>query len=171
MAGVVLAGFGAAAIVGRAEFTRSAGATPAAIEVEERDNWSAPNGRSRRLIGDYEAVITRVIDGDTVEARVAVWLGQDVITRIRLLSVDAPEIRGACGSERDLAVAARNRVHELVAGRRIIVRQVGGDKYFGRVTANLMADGVNVANALLAEGLARPYGGGRRGSWCGLSQR
>ena len=58
----------------------------------------------------------KAVDSDTIEVRVRVWLGQEVITRVRLRGIDVPEIAGACGSERSQAVAASERL-ACVAGR------------------------------------------------------
>lgn len=119
------------------------------------------------LAGTYAAQVLKVIDGDTVEARVHVWMGQEVITRIRLKDIDAPEIAGACGPERDKAIAARDRLEALVTGPGVVLAEIRPDKYFGRVVARIMmADGHDAGGVLLAEGLARPYRGGRRDSWC-----
>jgi endonuclease YncB( thermonuclease family) len=41
-------------------------------------------------------------------------------------------------------------------------------KYARRVVARVSAGGVpDIAEGLLARGLARPYDGGRRSGWCG----
>ena len=121
------------------------------------------------LTGAYRAHVLNVIDGDTVEARVHVWMGQEVVTRIRLKDVDAPEMTGACSAERDLAIASRNRVAALVGNANVLLTDVRPDKYFGRVVARIVsADGRDVGSILLAETLARPYQGGRRQAWCPL---
>ncbi len=117
--------------------------------------------------GSYPARVTSVIDGDTVEVRVNVWIGQEIVTKVRLRGIDAPEMRGACGSERDRALAARRRLEGLVVGQAVVLSELGPDKYFGRVLARIRTPAGEDAGAkLLAEGLARPYRGGRRGSWC-----
>jgi micrococcal nuclease len=122
------------------------------------------------LAGTYRAQVLHVIDGDTVEARVHVWMGQEVVTRVRLKDIDAPEITGACGPERERAVAARDRLDVLVRGPGVVLADVKPDKYFGRVVARIvMADGQDAGAVLLTEGLVRPYRGGRRESWCLLS--
>lgn len=119
--------------------------------------------------GSYVAEVTRVIDGDTVEARVAVWMGQEVVTKVRLRGIDAPEIRGACGPEREKALAARDSLAGLLGKGQVTLSEIGPDKYFGRVVARLRsADGRDAGAALLAAGLARPYDGRRRDSWCAL---
>lgn len=123
------------------------------------------------ITGTYRAEVLRVIDGDTIEARVQVWLGHELVTRIRLKDVDAPEITGACPQEREKAAKARKTLAGLVQGRRVVLADVRPDKYFGRVIARVVADGdIDVGQALLSEGLARPYRGGRRGIWCDLAR-
>lgn len=109
----------------------------------------------------------RVIDGDTVEMRVHVWLGQDVTTHVRLRGVDAPELRSSCRAETDAAARAHERLRALVAAGGLTVVDPRPDKYFGRVVAGLrLADGDDAAAALLREGLARPYDGKARKPWC-----
>lgn len=125
----------------------------------------------RLPLGSYRAQVLRVIDGDTLEARVAVWMGQEMITKIRLRGIDAPEIRGACDSERGQALAARDALAALVGDRPVTLSDIGPDKYFGRVVARVgTPDGRDAGGQLLAQGLARPYGGRKRDGWCALPQ-
>ncbi len=55
----------------------------------------------------YPADVIRVIDGDTFEARVRVWPGMDVTTKVRLRGIDAAELHARCDAERTKALAAR----------------------------------------------------------------
>jgi len=49
----------------------------------------------------------------------------------------------------------------------VAVLRVGLDKYGGRVLADAATRSVpDISAAMLAAGLARPYGGGKRQSWC-----
>jgi micrococcal nuclease len=115
----------------------------------------------------FTARTLRVIDGDTIEARVEVWLGQDIITRVRLRGIDAPEMKAGCASELRQAEAARDRLSALIAGRPVVLAEVGPDKYYGRVVARIrLPEGTEAGAILKAEGLARPYDRGRRSSWC-----
>lgn len=140
----------------------------ARADIAARPSGNLPTVNTRTpLAGAYRAQVLNVIDGDTVEARVHVWMGQEVVTRIRLKDIDAPEITGACGPERERAIAARDRLYGLVRGPGIVLTEVRPDKYFGRVVARiLMPDGQDAGATLLSEGLVRPYRGGRRESWC-----
>ena len=120
------------------------------------------------LPGSHPAEVLRVIDGDTFEARVRVWPGMDITTRVRLRGIDAPELHARCNDERVKAVAARDALVQILQQGSIGISRVGQDKYGGRVDADVSTAATpDVSAALLARGLARPYHGGRRGGWCG----
>ena len=119
------------------------------------------------LPGPYQGAVERVVDGDTLAVRVNVWIGQDLQVLVRLRGIDAPEIRGRCLSERARAQAATARLAKLVAGGTVELRQIEGDKYFGRVLADVSTPAdKNVAERLIAAGSVRPYSGDTRQSWC-----
>ena len=121
-----------------------------------------------RLPGPFHAVVTRIIDGDTVEVTVPVWLGQTVTTNVRIEGIDTPELRGKCEAERVLAAAARDRLAALIGDGPVILTDVRYDKFGGRVVARLAdAQGADAGLVLVSEGLARPFDGrGARLSWC-----
>jgi endonuclease YncB( thermonuclease family) len=115
----------------------------------------------------YPADVLRVIDGDTFEARVRVWPGIDVNTKVRLRNIDAPELHARCTDERVKAEAARAALQDLLAVGGVMLSRVGIDKYGGRVDATVATrTASDVSAALLSGGFARGYDGGRRGSWC-----
>jgi len=123
------------------------------------------------VLPGYPAEVIRVLDGDTFEARVRVWPGMDITTKVRLRGIDAPEMRARCAEERSKAEAAREALSSLLARGQVGISGVGLDKYGGRVLAEASARQTqNVAEALLAAGHVRRYGGGRRGSWCSGQQ-
>jgi endonuclease YncB( thermonuclease family) len=116
----------------------------------------------------YPAEVLRVIDGDTFAARVRVWPGLDVETKVRLRGIDAAELHARCAEEFSKAEAARAALQAILAEGDVTISRVGVDKYGGRVDA-LAATGstADVSAAMLAGGWARAYDGGRRGGWCG----
>ena len=65
-----------------------------------------------------------------------------------------------------MAEAARRFLVERVEGRSVTLRNIGLDKYGGRVVAKVEDGAGDLAAALLAARLVVPYDGGRRGSWC-----
>ena len=123
-----------------------------------------------RLAGPFVASVEAVIDGDTLTVVVPVWLGLAVTTSVRLRGIDAPELHGACQREKDLAAEAK-RYLATETTPQVRLTNIEGDKYYGRVEADVttVPDGLNLADAMLTSGLARPYDGGKRGQWCGLA--
>ena len=120
------------------------------------------------LRGGHPAELLRVIDGDTFEARVRIWPGMDVTTKIRLRGIDAPELRASCEDERVKAIAAREALLRILNEGSVGISGVAQDKYGGRVDADVStARTPDVAAAMLDGGLARSYFGGRRAGWCG----
>ena len=115
----------------------------------------------------YPVDVTRVVDGDTFEARVRVWPGIEIATKVRLRNIEAPEIRGHCDREFALAQAARAALATMLAQGAVSISDVSLDKYGGRVLAAAStARTGDVAGTLLEAGLVRRYAGGRRASWC-----
>ena len=116
----------------------------------------------------YPIEVLRIIDGDTFEARVRVWPGLDVDTKVRLRGVDAAELHARCASELEQAQAARAALEKILSDGGVTISRVGVDKYGGRVDATIATRGTaDVSAALLNGGFARAYDGGKRGSWCG----
>jgi endonuclease YncB( thermonuclease family) len=115
----------------------------------------------------HPAEVLRVLDGDTFEARVHLWPGLDVTTRVRLRGIDAPELKARCIEERDLAVASREALRAILDEGQVGIMNVMLDKYGGRVLADASTSRTNnVSSAMLAAKLARSYDGGRREQWC-----
>jgi endonuclease YncB( thermonuclease family) len=111
--------------------------------------------------------VLRTIDGDTFEARVRVWPGLEVSTKVRLRNIDAPELHARCADELAKAQAARAALETMLAAGGVTISQVGVDKYGGRIDARAATHAIaDVSAALLDGGFARSYDGGRRGSWC-----
>jgi len=114
------------------------------------------------------AVTGRVIDGDTFAARIYLD-GATVRARIRLINVDAPDLRGACPWETKLAKLSRDRLSQLIPdGTTVRLENLKDDKYLGRVNANvILPDGRDVGDVLVEESLAAYYNGrGPKPQWC-----
>jgi endonuclease YncB( thermonuclease family) len=115
----------------------------------------------------HPAEVLRVLDGDTFEARVSLWPGLAITTRVRLRGIDAPELKARCGEERDRAEAARDALRNLLAQGDVGIAHVTLDKYGGRVVADASTRATpDVAAALVDTGSARRYAGGPREGWC-----
>lgn len=118
------------------------------------------------------ADVIRTIDGDTFEARVHLAPGQDIMTRVRLRGIDAPELKAACPEELRLAEAATDALRDLLRQGDVAIYNIGPDKYQGRVVADVATKRTaNVAATLLAAGHVRHYNGGHRNGWCANAPR
>ena len=115
----------------------------------------------------HSADVLRVIDGDTFEARVHLWPGLDVTTKVRLRGIDAPELKSRCDEEHAQAESARDASRTILGRGEVGIAHVAFDKYGGRVVADAFTRTTpDVSAALLESGVARRYGGGRRDGWC-----
>ena len=84
--------------------------------------------------------------------------------KVRLEGIDAPEIKGACAYERDLAQRATRRLSELLSGQNFALQRSGTDRY-GRTLARAQTPMGEAGDILIREGLARPWRG-RKEQWC-----
>jgi len=107
-----------------------------------------------------------VYDGDTVE----LLCGAET-RKARLVGFDAPETDPArCEAEAALGQAAKLRLGDLVARAQalpegMLLDDLGSDKY-GRRLVVMRLQGRDVAEMMIAEGLAVSYGGEARVDWC-----
>jgi endonuclease YncB( thermonuclease family) len=114
--------------------------------------------------------INRVIDGDTVE--IAVDFLPDPLPpklSIRVLGIDTPEKapRAQCEAEAKKAAEASAFTKSAVAlAQTIEVEIKSWDKYGGRVLGHVLLDGHSLSEMLIGAGLARPYKGEAKTSWC-----
>ncbi len=122
---------------------------------------------AKEFRGPVTAHVDRVIDGDTFEASAAIWLGQEILIRVRIEGVDAPELRARCDSERSRAEAARDWLARRIEGGEVRLSTLRYDKYGGRVDAAVTDTRGDVGESLVRAGLARLYDGGHRDGWCG----
>lgn len=99
-----------------------------------------------------------VVDGDTI------WLRGE---KIRIADIDTPETHDyGCQSEKDLGDRATVRLEELLEAGTITLQPIDRDEdQYGRKLRIVLVNGESVGSALVGEGLARWYEGGRR-SWC-----
>ncbi len=125
--------------------------------------------------------IVEVYDGDTIKtdmsSRLPAPLGK---VSVRIYGIDTPEKpaasyyktgklgRAGCIKEAELALQAKKFVEMIVIGyRKMKVDDFKWGKYGGRIVGKVKIGGVDVAEALINEGLAVPYFGGKKiKNWC-----
>lgn len=118
----------------------------------------------------YDAVFTRVLDGDTVAFQ-APFLPAPLKPELnlRVFGVDTPEKghRAKCPQEDARGQAATNFTRNAInqAQKRQILL-MDWDKFGGRVLGDIVLDGKSLRNMLIANGFAREYYGEAKTSWC-----
>ncbi|MEQ9519259.1 MAG: nuclease [Parvibaculum sp.] len=118
------------------------------------------------IAGPVSAAVVRVVDGDTIEVRARIWIGQDVRVLVRLDGIDTPELRGKCDEEKVRARAARDHLAPITGGE-VALTGIYEGKFAGRVVANVTHEAMgDLSLSLLEANLARPYSGGKRLPWC-----
>jgi micrococcal nuclease len=104
----------------------------------------------------YMATILRVIDGDTVDARVELGLETSRVVRLRLDGMDAPELKTARGVE------VASELRGMLEGQMARVEILRKEKY-GRYLAVIWLGDKNVNAWMISTGRAVEYHGGKRG--------
>ncbi|MEJ7925929.1 thermonuclease family protein [Sphingobium sp. AN641] len=99
-----------------------------------------------------------VVDGDTF------WFGG---TKYRIADIDTPETHGPrCAQEGALGARATDRLQQLLNAGPFTLEQGARDTdRYDRKLRVVTRDGVSIGGLLVAEGLARTWGGARQ-PWC-----
>ena len=118
----------------------------------------------------YNYLITRVVDGDTVEIKVD-WLPKELGDRlkIRIYGVDTPEKggRAKCAQEAKLGdEATKFTVEAIYNAENLGVTIREWDKFGGRILGDVLIDGKSLRELLIERGYAREYFGAVKKSWC-----
>lgn len=110
--------------------------------------------------------VLSVYDGDTITVDAKIWVNQIIRTKVRIAGIDTPEIRAKCGTEKTMALAAKQLLMDLLSDNGVTIRNIRNGKYAGRVLADVYVDGHDVSEMLISSGYARKYEGGKRKGWC-----
>jgi len=103
--------------------------------------------------------INRIIDGDTVDLDIDLGFGITTTQRVRLLDIDAAEIRTKDLEEKKEGLAAKEWLEkELSREGEWIINTTKDDKY-GRILGELylVGDPVTVNERMINEGIAKVY--------------
>ena len=120
---------------------------------------------------NYKIFLTKVIDGDTIDAEIDLGFDIKVKKRIRFMGMNAPESRTKDLDEKKKGLAAKDRVKQLLEGCKNIQLKSHGVGKFGRCLGELhidIVDGqesvtmISVNELLIKEGHAVEYHGGKR---------
>jgi micrococcal nuclease len=115
---------------------------------------------------EYNAVLDRVIDGDTVDATIDLGFDTWKKTRIRFYGINTPESRTRDLEEKKRGLAAKDRLIEILKANdnKFVLKSHGVGKY-GRCLGELYVETlgeVSVQQTLINEGHGVAYFGGKR---------
>ena len=113
----------------------------------------------------HNPTVISVYDGDTFRASFEVWPDHYAVSSVRVMGIDAPEMRGKCKKEKAQAIKAKVFAKELLE-QVVTVKVIKSDKYGGRVDAVVYINGKDMAAIMVEAGLGRVYAGGKRKGWC-----
>ena len=113
---------------------------------------------------NYDVEVKRVVDGDTVDVMIDLGFNTHIKRRVRMYGINAPESRTRDLEEKKRGLAAKERLKEILASDKIIMKSHGKGKY-GRILGELFVEKdleISVNNMLVREGHANEYFGGKR---------
>jgi len=123
--------------------------------------------KSKPMFGPYDAELSRVIDGDTVEVVAHIWPGLNKTVKVRISGINTPEKRTKNKCEKRLGLAATQFTSDFFdSHEKFSLIGVFEGKFAGRVIGRIDAAGVDLGQQLIDAGHARVYHGGKRKAWC-----
>ena len=106
---------------------------------------------------EYRCLVTRIVDGDTVELKVSLGFGMWFNTHVRLAGLNAPEMSTGEPGAKSKAMLA----DMLLEKPNVMVTTRKGREFekYGRVLGTFTVEGVNINQRMLDEGYAVPMKG------------
>lgn len=113
---------------------------------------------------EYQAVINRVIDGDTLDVSVDLGFSIRAMTLLRMEGINAPELHGVSAEESQAGRASKAYLESLVGGKKVRVVTAKAKEKYGRYLATvwLIGSGIqksSVNQMMIDAGHARPWDG------------
>ena len=111
--------------------------------------------------------VTKVIDGDTIDADIDLGFDISLTKRIRLAGIDTPESRTTNLKEKALGLESKEWMKKTLAGAKDILIKTelpDSTEKYGRIIGHLFINGqgTSLNNQMIAEGYALAYDGGTK---------
>ena len=111
--------------------------------------------------------ITKVIDGDTIDADIDLGFDISLSKRIRLAAVDTPESRTADANEKKYGLESKEWLkHKVENAKNILIKTELPDstEKYGRIIGHLYINDqeTSLNDQMIVEGYAWEYGGGTK---------
>ena len=118
-----------------------------------------------------EGIVIKVYDGDTITIATSLYISQSqpisplipVTYRmsIRLVGIDAPEMKTKNPLEKELAKKSQQALEDLILNKPVQLKNVSTEKY-GRILADVYVNNLHVNKWLLDNSYAVEYDGGTK---------
>ena len=111
--------------------------------------------------------VTKVIDGDTIDADIDLGFDISLTKRIRLAGIDTPESRTTNLKEKALGLESKEWMKKTLADAKDILIKTelpDSTEKYGRIIGHLFINGQDTSlnNQMIAEGYALAYDGGTK---------
>ena len=111
--------------------------------------------------------ITKVVDGDTIDADIDLGFDISLTKRIRFAGIDTPESRTTNLKEKAMGLESKEWIKKALEGAKdIIIKTEKPDstEKYGRIIGHLFINGqeTSLNNQMIAEGYALAYDGGTK---------
>jgi micrococcal nuclease len=106
--------------------------------------------------------VIKVYDGDTVTVGSRIT-GTNIVYRfsVRLAGIDTPEMTSKNNLEKERAIFVRDRLHDLVFGKIVLLKNLSTEKY-GRILADIYLDDLHINKYMIDNKYAYEYNGGKK---------
>jgi endonuclease YncB( thermonuclease family) len=108
-------------------------------------------------------IVIKVYDGDTITVAAQLPYPESPLYRfsVRLLGIDAPEIKGKTEEEKAAAHKAQEALESLILQKTVRLENRSQEKY-GRLLADVYLGDIHINRWLLENGYAKAYDGGKK---------
>jgi len=112
--------------------------------------------------------VTKVVDGDTIDADIDLGFDISLTKRIRLAGIDTPESRTTNVKEKVMGLESKEWLKKTLEGAKDILIKTelpDSTEKYGRIIGHLFINGqeTSLNNQMIAEGYALAYDGGTKG--------
>jgi len=111
--------------------------------------------------------VTKVVDGDTIDADIDLGFDISLTKRIRLAGIDTPESRTTNVKEKVMGLESKEWLKKTLEGAKDILIKTelpDSTEKYGRIIGHLFINGqeTSLNNQMIAEGYALAYDGGTK---------
>ena len=112
--------------------------------------------------------VTKVVDGDTIDADIDLGFDISLTKRIRLAGIDTPESRTTNVKEKAMGLESKEWLKKTLEGAKDILIKTelpDSTEKYGRIIGHLFINGqeTSLNNQMITEGYALAYDGGTKG--------